>query len=151
SAQIQAADAAILERGTLAQERRDFRGIGARKLFIDGLNQLRREASGDLDKLPGSPDLKDLAPPRAFAPRFFLQGEAASAASLDLDVELEETQRRVDDLKENLAVQEARLKDLQDQKTKRDQEETARQSADAEIAETERRLVDLKSRRAKLG
>jgi hypothetical protein len=144
SEQVDAADAATKERDAAAQEARDFKTIGARVKFIDGLNALRKNTYNGLDALLSThPELT-----RDFPSRFFIK-RSSYEASETLEEERERLTNQSEDLKEELASITVRLGQIEAQMSQQAAEEAARQALDDELAAAERHLEDLKAKRAK--
>jgi hypothetical protein len=83
---------------------RDFRDVGARKQFIDGLNADRKEIDGALGKLP----FQNLALPRDFNESFFL-----SEPPRDEEETIEDVKSAIDELKVQLAAREEQLAQME--------------------------------------
>jgi hypothetical protein len=141
SEQIQAADGAAMAKEQANQAARQFRLIGEKKQFIDGLNIWRQELHAELDKISSqTPHL-----PRDFASTFFRSGYTPTNA-LSLDEEILQISLQLEEARGTALELEERLKELMDEKARRDTEDEERKRDLVEIEDLERKLVSLRAR-----
>jgi hypothetical protein len=114
------ADAALKAKAAADQALTDFRVLGERKTFVDGVNALRKTTYGDLAEMPHAHP--ELHLPVAFADGFFLHGASAKVPTI---VRLEQ----------KIAVLQSKLSAVQSQKTAL---EAADAAAAKEIADADK-------------
>lgn len=141
SEHIAAADAASLAKDQASQAARQFRLVGERKQFIDGLNAWRQELHAELDKLSS----QHATLPRHFASSFFRSGYTPSV-TLSLDEEISQINGSLEETRNRAVELEARLQTLLEEKARRDTEEEERKRDLAELEELEQRLASLRAR-----
>ena len=147
-AAVAEADAAVLARDQARQRMRDFRSVGARRQWVDGLNATRKEVHGALSKLPH----EHLMLPTDFADRFFLRAPGRDESELEQEAPetSESLQARLAELLEEVAGVEARLAELAAAEQAAQQAAEARKVREAQLAELDRAAAKLEAERAAL-
>jgi hypothetical protein len=115
-------------------DNRNFRDVGARKQYIDGLNAARKDADGGLSKLP----FQDPSLPQDFGDGFFLSEPPRDE---------EET---IDDVKTKIAALEAQLKEEQTRLAKMEQDAADAAKAAQEEKDRETQADALEAQAAEL-
>jgi hypothetical protein len=131
---------AVKRRSEANRALKEFYVTSGRRDFIDKLNALRVEVFNYFDQLVVSnPQLK-LS--RQYARGFFLQSPEDGA--LSLEEELTIVQAEAEELRQELALKEERIKELIARKEAAEQEDAKEQERQSKIAELERELTALR-------
>ncbi|HSO00636.1 MAG TPA: hypothetical protein VLS89_20230 [Candidatus Nanopelagicales bacterium] len=136
--------AALDAREDANQGNREFRDVGARKLWVDSVNAARKETHGALAKLPHEhPHL-----PSNFADRFFLSERNGEAE--DEGDSLEALEAQAASLREALAQVEGRVAELKsaEEAARAKKAAEVRKAREAALAELDRTTAELSAKRA---
>ncbi|EYF00591.1 Hypothetical protein CAP_0462 [Chondromyces apiculatus DSM 436] len=149
-AAVAEADAAVTALGVLKQQNREFRTVGARKVFVDDLNALRKTTHGALAELPHS--RPDLFLPGGFADLFFKPIRARGEEGPE---DAEEMREHIAALEEQLALARATLAEMEATEAAEAAAEAQRAQEEALLAAAEKEAklaaAKVKAMRAKLG
>lgn len=153
--------AAAVERGEVAekglasarQRNREFRTIGERKVFIDGLNDLRKSTHGTLAAMPHGQPERNL--PNTFAEQFFKRPPRKKAPADDEPRTAAELAAKIAELEERLARLKERYTQFLAAEETAAREKALREADEAALAEAEKIAQEAQARavelRARLG
>lgn len=138
SAAMNEADTALSNRSAAESDRRQFRDIGERKLFIDKVNATLKQVHGELGKLQH----EVVGLPNDFADRFFRSDSSRSDADEAEEPTIESMTAKIEELGEELKASQAQLAELQAKKIEEEKAAAEREATKAILADLQKTIAE---------
>lgn len=143
TAAVEAGEQAAQGKEDAVRLRREFRDIGARRVFIDRLNIARKEVHGALSALPH----EHTHLPSNFADQFFRRDPGRDDVEEEEETE-ESLLAHIEALHGDIAATEERLAELRAQAEAEAKAAAERAASEAAVAELDRMVAEMQAKRA---